>query len=83
MDGGSMSHEVNTFIIIFDNSKRLAGKPLQRYDAVGVQFTRTGHVVLDTYNAPRSTFRNIEEMREVLGQWGKVELTWMEQEVAV
>ncbi len=76
-----MSFEVHVFIVIFDNSKRLAGKPLQRYDAVGVQFVRTGHVVLDTHYAPRATFRNIEEMREVLGQWGKVEMTWMEQEV--
>ncbi len=78
-----MSFEVNTFIIVFDNSKRLAGKPLQRFDAVGVQFQRTGHVVLDTHYAPRASFRNIEEMREVLGQWGKVEMTWMEQEVTV
>ena len=78
-----MSFEVKTFIIIFDNSKRLAGKPLQRYDAVGVQFTRTGHVVLDTYNAPRSLFRSIDEMKEELEKWGKVELTWIKQEVAV
>ncbi len=77
-----MSFDVRVFIVIFDNAKRRRpATPYQRYDAVGVQFARTGHVVIDTYYAPRSSFRNIEEMTEELSKWGKCEITWMSEEV--
>lgn len=77
-----MSFDVHVFIVAFDNSKkRRPSTPLQKYDAVGVQFIRTGHVVIDTQYAPRASFRNIEEMKEILGAWGHVEMTWMGEEM--
>ncbi len=77
-----MSYDVKTFIVQFDNSKkRRPSTPYQRYDAVGVQFARTGHVVIDTYYAPRSLFRNIEDMQSCLSEWGKCEITWIGEEV--
>lgn len=77
-----MSYDVRTFVVTFDNSrKRRPNTPYQRYDAVGVEFQRTGHVVLDTIYAPRASFANIEEMREELEKWGKCDITWMDEVV--
>lgn len=77
-----MSYDVRIFVVAFDNSKKhRPSTPFQRYDAVGVEFARTSHVVIDTICAPRSSFRNIEEMREELEKWGKCEITWLNEVV--
>lgn len=79
-----MSYKVRVFIVTFNNSKkRKPGTPHQQYDAVGVEFQRTKHIALDTTYLPRNTFRNLEEMREFLGTWGRYEITWMDEAVTV
>lgn len=65
----------DTFRIIrvhFDNSKRQGRFGLRRYEAYGVVFP-SGHVVLDSEDAPRQGYESERAMQEDLERYGTCE----------
>ena len=67
------------FHLAFNNSKKQL-RGLMRYEACGTLFPETGHVHIDTQYLQVRDFRNLQQMREFLGEFGNYHIQWLRGE---
>lgn len=67
------------FHLAFNNSKKQL-RGLMRYEAYGVLLPETGHVHIDTQYLQVRDFRNLQQMRDFLGEFGSFHINWLRGE---